>query len=101
MGGSERRVLRGGAHGEFVEVRFADGDGAGLSETRDDGGVVGWLPVGKDLRRARRGDTSRTEIVLEGERNTCEGPRIDPGGDCLVDAARPLASRIGGEQVEA
>lgn len=40
-GGAEGGVFRGGAHGEFVEVGAAEGDGTGGAELGDDGGVVG------------------------------------------------------------
>ena len=67
-GRTERRVLGAGSHGELVEVRLADHDGAGLAQLRDDRCVVGRLPAVEDLRRARRGDATGAHVVLEGDR---------------------------------
>ena len=72
-GGFERAILGGRPHGEFIEVRFADNDGAGGIEHFHHGCIVGSAEIGEHLRRAGGGAVTGAEIVFEGNRHTGEG----------------------------
>ncbi len=52
------------AHGELVHVGLADDDGAGLPQTRDEGGVVGRLVADERERSDGRRHVVGVEIVL-------------------------------------
>ena len=41
-GRSEVRILRRHTKSEFMEIRFTDDDGAGISQLRDEGGIKLW-----------------------------------------------------------
>ena len=88
-GRAERRVLGRRAHGELVEVRLADDDGAGGAQALDDGGVVRRPPAVEDLRRAGRRDAAGAEVVLEGDGHAGQRAGVVAGGDPRGRSRRP------------
>ena len=88
MGGTERRMLRRGAHGELVHVRLADEHCAGGRQPADDRGVVGRHPAFEDPRRAGGGYPPGAQQVLQRHRYPGQRPGVLAGGDLAVDLGR-------------
>ena len=65
-------ILVGAAHRELVHVRLADEDGVGGVEIGNDGRVVGWTEVLKNLRRTGRQLPLCTEEILDSDRQSCQ-----------------------------
>ncbi len=73
MGGAEGAVLGAGAHGELVQVGFADHDGAGLAKLFVDVAVVGRDEVLEDPGGGCRASPLRDDEVFDGHRDACQG----------------------------
>ena len=67
-------VLRGGAHGELVHIRFPEYDPSGPAETGHGGGLERRDVPFENPRCARRGLPQGAEIVLDRNRDPCERP---------------------------
>lgn len=74
----QRRMLRAGAHGEFVQVGFAQHHRARRLQAFHRGGVIGRTVVGQQLRGAGCAHPPRAEVVFVGGRDARERPRRQP-----------------------
>ena len=99
-GGAEGRIFGRGTHCELVEVRLADGNGSGGTETLHRSGGVRRLPALEDLRRACGGNPSGTHVVFHGERHTGERANLLSCRDAGVDDGCTGTGLIGEHQVE-
>ena len=88
------------AHGELVEVGLADDDGAGGAQPLDDGGVVRRPPALEDLRRARRRDAPRAQVVLQRDGHAGERAGVVARGDPRVDRRGGGPGLVGEDEVE-
>ena len=97
---AKRRVLGAGTHREFVEVRLADEHCAFVGQTSYDRGVVGRLPPGENLRRARRLHAARAHVVFQRNRDAGETSDLLSRLHIGVDLRCTFARTIGSHQVE-
>ena len=96
---AERGVLGRRSHRELVAVGLADDDRAGRFEPLDDRRVVRRHERLEDLRRGRRPDTSRADVVLERDGHAGQRP-IAPARPIAIERRRPLERLFRGDGVE-
>ena len=99
LGGAEGGIFGRGAHGEFVEVGFAEDDGAGGFEFFDDGGVVGGAEVFEHFGGAGGGAEGGAHVVFDGDGDTgeeAEGLAFGAGG---IDGGGFFEGAIGKDAV--
>src|SRR5262249_8156448 len=72
---------------EFVEVRFAENDGAGLPETLDHRRVSSCEVTLAHVRRGSRQLPSDVDQVLNGDRHPVKGPTVDATTTLLIRRA--------------
>lgn len=77
----------GAAEGEFVEVEFAEQNGAGLGEAAGDLGVFGGDTVVEDGAGGGGADAGGVDVVFESDGNAVEGTADAAGGDFGISAA--------------
>ena len=99
-GGAGGRRLGRRSHGELVHVGLAHEDGSRLSQSPDDGGVVGRQPALEDARRAGGRDPPGAEVVLHGHGHAGQRARVPAVGHRGVDGGRLGPGHLGGDEGE-
>ena len=79
------RVGAGDSVSEFVQVRFAEQDGAGAGKLSRDGGISGRNEIAQDFRSGGGADAARPDVVLERDRDS-EERRNFRAGNCAGGA---------------
>ncbi len=94
FGGAEGGVFGGGAHGEFIEVCFAEDDGAGGFELLDDRGVIRGVEVFEHFGGASGGAVVGTHVVFDGDGDAGEEAEGLAGGAFGVDGVGLLEGAV-------
>ena len=72
-------IVAGDAVGEFVEIGFADEDGAGIFERGDDGGVFERKKIAKKFGAAGGAKAGGVEIVFQRDGDAVERAEVAAG----------------------
>ena len=85
MGRVRRGILAGRTHCELVHVCLAGDNGVGSRQLLNNGSVIGRLEVVEHLGRAGGQRALGADVVLDGDRDTCQRGKLLTGSALLID----------------